>query len=373
MTELNERIRDFIDTGVAPVSAEEIFVARPSVQVRTSAERVRPRVRRRLLVLSGVVALVIAIVIVGLVTVPGAKNAGVTPASAATFLESVAAKAATESPLVPGPGQYLYVATIETMTNGQGQHPSPKTFWFDSEELHQVWTSPTAPDHQSYEIVGRPEFVSAADRAIWVIDGSPLLGSGNSSGPTPPYYDVAGLPTKASEMVAYFKSQIYLPSESWYGSLPSWEFGTALGFLQNGASSAQRAALLRYVATIPGVRLVGHATSIATGQRGSVIALPLGRSGLAQEAIFDPSSSNLIEDRYVFTTLPPKPKVTSPLPGPTPFVGEIQSYTDFLFAGITHGNSKYSLPVGTPTFPQVWPFGSVREPLPGWVGSASTG
>jgi hypothetical protein len=370
MTELNERIREFIDTGVAPVSAEEIFVARPSVQARINAERVRPRVRRRLLVLSGVAALVIALVIVGLVTVPGAKNAGVTPASAATFLESVAAKAASERPLVPGPSQYLYVATIETMTNGQGQHPSPKTFWYDSEELHQVWTSPTSPDHHSYEIVGRPEFVSAADRAIWVTDGSPLLGSGNSSGPTPPYYDVAGLPTKASEMVAYFKSQIYLPTESWYGSWPSWEFGTALGFLQNGASSAQRAALLRFVATIPGVRLMGHATSIATGQRGSVIALPQGRSGLTEEAIFDPSSSNLIEDRYVFTTLPPKSKVT--IPEPTPFIGEIESYTDFLFAGITRGNSTYSLPIGTPTFPQVWPFGKVREPLPGWLGSAST-
>jgi|SRR5665213_1129410 len=371
MTELNERIRDFIDTGVAPVSAEEIFAARLIEQAGVGARRARPRLRRRLLVLSGVVALVVALVIVGLVTVPGAKNTGVTPASAATFLESVAAKAATERPLVPGPGQYLYVATIESATFGEGRHPSPKTFWYDSSELYQVWTSPTAPDHQTYEIVGRPEFVSAADRAIWVTDGSPLLGSGSDSGPTPPYYDVAGLPTKASEMVAYFKSQIYLPTESWYGSLPSWEFGTALGFLQNGASSAQRAALLRFVATIPGVRLMGHATSIATGQRGLVIALPLGRSGLTEEAIFDPSSSNLIEDRYVFTTLPPKPKVTSPLPGPTPFVGEIQSYTDFVFAGITRVNSEYSLPKETPKFPPVWPFGSVREPLPGWLGSTS--
>src|ERR1035437_8018751 len=118
MTELIERIREFIDTGVAPVSAEEIFVARPSVKVRTSAERVRPRLRRRLFVLSGVAGLVIAVVCVGLVMVPGAKNAGVTAASAATLLESVACKAATERPLVPGIGQYLYVATIEGMGSG---------------------------------------------------------------------------------------------------------------------------------------------------------------------------------------------------------------------------------------------------------------
>ena len=368
MTELNESIRDFINTGATPVSAEEIFATGPSVQMRTAADRSRPRLRRRrLLVLSGVAALVVALVSVGLVTVPGTKNISIVPASAATFLESVAAKAASEKPMVPGPGQYLYVATIASMTNGASQHPSPKMFFYAVNELHQVWTSPQAPGHQTYEIVGRPEFLSAADRAIWVVDGSMPLGSGNASYEPPLYYNVAGLPTKASQMVAYFKSQNYLPSESSYGPLPSWEFNMALGFLQNGASSAQRAALLKFVATIPGVRLMGHATSIVTRERGSVIALPLGESGMTEKAIFDPSTSKLIEIRYVFTALPLK---ASPMPGPTPtpFVGEIQSYSDFVFAGITRVNSRYSLPVGTPKFPRVWPFGSVREPLPGWLG-----
>ena len=368
MTELSERIREFIDTGVAPVSAEEIFVARPSVKVRTSAERVRPRLRRRLLVLSGVAALVIVLVSVGLVTVLDAKNAGVTPASAATFLESVAAKAGTERSLVPGPGQYLYVATIEGMGNGT-RIPPRKMFWFFADELNQAWTSPRAVGHQTWQIVGRPRFVSAADRAIWVADGSKPLGSGNSGGGLPPYYNVAALPTKVSGMLAFFKSQSDLPTESSYGAWPSWEFDIALGFLQNGASSAQRAALLKFVATIPGVRLMGHATSVVTGERGSVIALPHVRPGWTEEAIFNPSSSKLIEIRLVLTSLTTTP---TQIGTPPPFVGEIESYTDFLFAGITRVNSKYSLPVGTPTFPPVWPFGSVREPLPGWVGSAST-
>lgn len=369
MTELNESIRDFIDTGATPVSAEEIFATGPSVQMSTAADRARPRLRRRrLLVLSGVAGLVVALVSVGLVTVPGTKNVSIAPASAATFLASVAAKAASEKSMVPGPGQYLYVATIASMTNGASQPPSPKMFFYAANELHQVWTSPRAPGHQTYEIVGRPEFLSAADRAIWVVDGSMPLGSGNASYGPPLYYNVAGLPTKASEMVAYFKSQNYLPSESTYGPLPSWEFNMALGFLQNGASSAQRAALLKFLATIPGVRLIGHATSIVTRERGSVIALPFRESGMTEEAVFDPSTSKLIEIRYVITVLPSK---ASPIPGPTPFVGEIQSYSDFVFAGITRANSKYSLPVGTPKFPQAWPFGLVREPLPGWLGQAT--
>jgi len=362
MTELKERIRDFIDSGAAPVSVEEIVIAGPSAQVRNNVDRARPRLRR-VLVLSGVASLVIVLVSVGLVSVPGAKNAGVAPASAASFLKSAAAKAAIEKPLVPGPGQYLYVATIEAQASGAGQHPSPKIFWYDSDELHQVWTSPQVPGHQTFEIVGRPEFLSAADRAIWVIDGSPRLGSGSSSGPTPPYYNVAGLPIKASEMLAYLNSQNYLSSESSYGSLPSWEFEMALGFLQNGASSAQQAALLGFIATIPGVRLMGHATSIVTRERGSVIALAL--KGFTEEAIFDPSTSRLIETRNILTALPAKALPYTP----PPFVGEIQSYTDFVFAGITRVNSKYSLPEGTPKFLPVWPFGALREPLPGWLGS----
>jgi hypothetical protein len=366
MTELRERIRDFIDSGAAAVSVEEIVIARPAASVNDHADRVRPRLRR-VLVLSSVAALAIALVTIGLDTIPGAKNAGVAPASAATFLKKAADKAAIEKSLVPGPGQYLYVATIEAQGNGAGMHPSSKAFWYDSDELHQVWTSPQPPGHQTFEIVGRPEFLSAADRATWMIDGSPRLGSGSSSGPTPPYYDVANLPTKASDMAAYFRAQNYIPSESSNGSLPGWEFDTALSFLQNGASSTQQAALLRFIATIPGVRLMGHATSIVTRERGSVIALPLKGYGRTEEAIFDPSTSKLIETRITLTALPAKAFPYAP----PPFIGEILSYTDFVFAGITRVNSKYSLPEGTPKFLPVWPFGALREPLPGWIGSAS--
>jgi hypothetical protein len=365
MTELNERIRDFIDNGAAPVSVEEISLVNSSARVGTGTHQARPRLGR-VFVLSGVAALAIVLVSVGLVSVPGATNAGVAPASAATFLKLAADKAAIEKSLVPGPGQYLYVATIEAQASGAGMRPSPKTFWYDSDELHQVWTSPRAPGHQTFEIVGRPEFLSAADRATWVTDGSPRLGSGSSSGPTPPYYDIAGLPTRSSTMLAYFRSQIYLPTESTYGSLPSWEFDMALAFLQDGASSDQQAALLRFIATIPGVRLMGHATSIVTHERGSVIALPL--KGYTREAIFDPSTSGLIETRSILTALPAKVVPFEP----QPFVGEIQSYDDFVFAGITRVNSEYSRPEGTPKLLPVWPFGALREPLPGWLGSLSS-
>ena len=375
MTDLNERIRDLIDGGVQPVTAKEIFSAHSSVNVSTWDVQSRPHRRRRLLVIIGVAVLVIALVAVGvgLVTVPGAKNPGVPRASAATFLKLVATKAANEPALVPGPGQYLYVAELTSMTNGSTMAPSRKMFWYDANELVQTWTSPRLVGHKTWQVVGRPEFLSPADRAVWVTDGSKPIGSGSSSGGLAPYYNVAGLPTKASGMFAYFKSQKDLLTESSYGSWPNWEFDTALGFLQNGASSQQRAALLKYIATLPGVRLMGHATSVETGERGSVIAMSLVRRGWTEEAIFNPSTSDLIETRLVLTALVAPTPTSSALIMPKPFVGEIESYTDFLYAGITRANSNYSRPPGAPTYPPVWPFTVDREPLPGWISSASKG
>jgi hypothetical protein len=374
MTDLSERIRDLIDGGVQPVTAEEIFFNYSSVKESTQIARTRPH-RRRLLVVSGVVVLVIAAVGigVGLVTVPGARNTDVPRASAATFLKLVATKAASQPALVPGPGEYLYVAALTSSSFGQTMPPSRKMFWYDANELVQTWTSPSLVGHKTWQVVGRPEFLSPLDRAIWVTDGAKPLGSGSSSGGLATYYNVPGLPTNASGMFTYFKSQKDLPAESTYGSWPSWEFGTALGFLQNGASSQQRAALLKFVATIPGVRLKGHATSVATGERGSLIGMPLVRQGWSQEAIFNPSTSDLIETRLVLTALPAPTPNSSALILPKPFVGEIESYTDFLYAGITRANSNYSRPTGAPTYPPVWPFGTDREPLPGWVSSPSKG
>ncbi|HUZ39957.1 MAG TPA: hypothetical protein VMU68_00995 [Acidimicrobiales bacterium] len=370
MAELDERICSFIDLNTLPVSVEEVL-ALSNGRADGVAPRRRPR-RSKMLAMCGASVVVLALVSVGLIVIPGPKNVNTPTASAATFLESVAKRASNEKALVPGPGQYLYIATISSMGNGAAMPPSFKPFWYDSEELTQTWTSPMALSHESIRIVGRPAFVSSADRAAWVLDGSKPLGSGNSSGPPPPYYDVTSLPTSASAMVAYFKSQTDLPTQSTYGNASSWEFSTVLDFLQNGASSAQRAALLRFAATIPGIRLLGHAKSIVTNETGSVIGFPIGGvTGRVEEAIFDPSNSTLIETRLVLNALPTK---ASPLSryGPTPFVGEVESYTDFIFAGVTRKNSGYSLPAQTPTFPKAWPFTSTREPLPGSLQSNSS-
>jgi hypothetical protein len=372
MTELDERIRNFIDFNVTPVRVEEVMEIGNNL-TRHVAPRSRLR-RRKSLVMCGAVAVIVALAIVGLVNIPGPKGTNTPRASAATakaLLDSAATRADDQRALIPGPGEYLYVATISSQTNGESIPPASKTFFYDSDELTETWTSPRAASHQSYRIVGRPIFLSARDRTAWVLDGSKPLGSGNGSGPPPPYYDVTSLPTKPSAMISFFRSQKDIPQRQSYESDATWEFSTALSYLQSGASSAQRAALLRFSASIPGIRLQGHTRSVVTDETGSVISLRIGwGTGRSQEAVFDPSSSTLLETRLVQTSLPANtlPK----LPGmPTPFVGEILSYTDFIFAGVTKANSGFTLPAHTPTFPLAWPFTETREPLPGSVQSFS--
>lgn len=378
MNELDDRIRNFIELNSAPVSAEEVL-ARASFERQSFRRRQSHNVRRTLPLLCGVATVVIAIIVSAILVSasrpgnpnpPRAKSPDIPKVSAATLLDSIAVRAASEKALEPGPGQDLYVATIESMTDGQSLPAvRGKIFWYDSEELIQTWTSPISQSHQTYTIVGRPIFISASDRETWVRDGSKPLGSGNSSGPPPPYYNVASLPTRPTAMVTFFDSQSELPSRSTYPNVSAWEFSVALNYLQSGASSAQRAALLRFIGSIHGVRLMGHARSVATNETGSVVGLPVSGGGLTEEALFDPSTSSLIETRFVFTTLPTEgPR----MPEPTPAVGEIESYTDFVFAGLTRTNSGYSRPPGTPTFPPAWPFTEKREPLPGFLESGAS-
>jgi hypothetical protein len=365
MNELDQRIRDFIESNAAPVSVDEVFALAPAHR-RPARGR---RQHHRFLLLAGAAIVVLAVVSVSLVALPGPKSVNVPKASAAAFLDTVAVRAASEKALVPGPGQYLYVATITSNTDGESLPPSRKLFWYDSEQLIQTWTSPLSPSHETSHVVGRPIFVSAVDRATWIRDGSKPIGSGNSTGPSPSYLPITALPTTASTMLAFFRSQGDLSAKPSYESLASWEFSSALDYLQSGASSAQRAALLRFIAAIPGIRLLGHAESVATREVGSVVGLPIGSIGKMQEALFDPTSSTLIETRLVLTAVrPPLPS----FPEPTPFVGEIQYYSDFVFAGITRTNSHYSLPPRTPVFPEAWPFTETREPLPGFLGSGKT-
>jgi hypothetical protein len=360
MLDLDNQLRELIDNGASPITAEEIFASREPMTSQSNQRFHRNHSRRsRAVLVSGLALAIVAGAIVGLVAIPGPSSFTSGRASAASFLNATATIAQHQKPLVPGPNQYLYVANAVSLTNGETVAPSPKMFFFYADELVQTWTAPGLAGHQTWTTVGRPEFVSAADHAIWVIDGSKPLQSGSSSGHSSPYYDVVNLPTKPSAMLAFFKSQNYL-NRADVGRNADWEFSSALAFLQNGASASQRAALLRFLATIPGVRLMGSGTSMVTHERGTLIGLPADLPGLTNEAIFNAATSKLIETRTVITAPNKLPAFYRTPPERHYFAGEVQSYSDSLSIGLSGSSTR---PSNSLRLPPAWPSGSTREPL----------
>jgi hypothetical protein len=314
--------------------------------------------------------LVAAAVAVGLVLAPWNVQLGPAPASAGAVLKQAADVAASERALVPGPGQFLFVRTLEGSIDGTGSTPDARVERFYVQEVHQVWSAPGVPGASTWEVVGQPRFVSGADRTAWEADGSRPLESGYGGGGTAVYYDVADLPTKASRMAAYFAKQPYLTFVPFYGRDAVWDFETAADFLQSGASSTQRAALLRFMATIPGVRDRGRAATLGTDRSGTLLSIPSDHAGIAVQAILDVATSQLLELRTTVTAAadlvaPTASEVQAGHESAALASGQVLGYSDFIFAGIA--DAARSVPHGAPAPLPAWPYGTGRDPAPGSV------
>ncbi len=182
MPELEQRIRDLIDLGAEPVTAQEVIDS-----VAGSPGTVTPAISRRSgrrIVLFGSLATVAALVlvVVGVSLNSTGIHAQAPPASAAAFLDKTASIAASQHPLVPGPDQFLYVRSIEASQSGMGSKPNPRVFRYYVQEVDEVWSSPHGVGRKSDAVVGRPLFITSVDRNTWEQDGSPPLESGWGGG-----------------------------------------------------------------------------------------------------------------------------------------------------------------------------------------------
>lgn len=359
MPELDERIRAYIDAGARPVRIDEIVHA-PG---RRGSHRVTLRWGSRKLVIAAAIPVVLAALVLTVVLdgtpVDNSPHGRHVPMSATAVLARAAAVANAQTALVPGPGQYLYDQALEGTVNGETFVGGQLSSRFYIESIEQVWTSPSGPDARTIETIGQPIFVTPSDRANWQAAGSPAIGHGGDLASPPPYFDVANLPTTPSKMAAYFASQSYLPPPPAQASDSPWAFYVTCEFLQAGASSAQREALLKYMATIPGVFDAGSATSLGTKQTGTLLELPTNHPGEASEAIIDATTSELIEFRTVITNAAVF-DAYEPVPLAT---GQAIRFSDFLYAGIA--NSSDLPPTGAPALPSVWPYGTTRAPASG--------
>jgi hypothetical protein len=360
--ELSISIREFIDAGATPITADEVMVVGPPPGSANRVPRSSWRSRRVGVYATVVVAVAAVSAVIGLSLSPTSIHTSVPPASAATFLDGVATTAAAQPPLTPHTEQFLFVRTLQGYTEGSPVEVTPRNtiVYYYEQSVIETWSSPTALGRTKITNVGFPRFVHGSDRRAWLAAGSPPLETGGEGGGPPPYYDVADLPTHATQIRAYLLKQptATLPTFFPHGHDAAWEFNAALDYLGNGASSLQRAALLRFMAGIPGVRYEGRATTMGTDLTGRLISIASNTTGVAEQAIFDPKTSDLLEMRRVATT---STSFGSPLQP-----GQIRGYWDPLYQGIS--DSSRQVPKGAPPFPApLWPYDTYRLPLPGSV------
>ena len=318
MPDLAEQIQDVVNGSAPPLTVEEVL-ARIAPASSVVSLMPSPKVSRgRYVYRFGLVGAVAALVALIAVIMPFGGRGHNGSASAAEVLSEAAQTAATQPPSVPGPGQYLYSDVTEgsivsaspggSLPDGQSR---PNYQFYENTDV-QTWANAQGAGLVRQTTVGTGDLISATSRAAWIADGSPSLLSGEStvqeypanwvgrSQPVLlPYFDVQSLPTDPTKIGAY------LQSKGSFGPGPTSQslFGIACYYLTAGASPSQRAALFQFIATLPGIKATGTAITDVSHLSGTVLSMPGSDpiEGEDQQAIIDPTTSSLLEFRYVVT------------------------------------------------------------------------
>jgi hypothetical protein len=352
MIDLDAQLRMLTDNAATPVGADEIIARHKKQENAGTVDDSRLAGRRwsRAIVAVSVAAVVVVVALLAssLTRTPErSPQAGL--GNAHDFLLRAATLASEQKPLVPGPGQWLYTRVISEQVESSG-------IWDTNvymEDVEQEWTSPTGPNASDSFMAGQPQFLTKAGQAAWIAGGSPPV-QAIYIGYSPVYYDVQDLPTEPSQVGSYLAShatgvQGVSPSEPWV------QFGLVAQFLGHGASSDQRAALLRYLATLPGVTDLGMTKALGTHESGMTLAINPPYSSKV-EMLIDPSTSRMIEVRDIATSTTRRPV------GVQIANGQALFYADYSVEGISGSSSQPS--AGAPLLPAQWDYGTSRQPLP---------
>jgi hypothetical protein len=279
----------------------------------SSAPRLKAQHGTQVRVIAGV-GLAATAALVAVLVVPGAPGA---PTSAAAAVLAHLSKVAADQPAAAAlpAGQYEYTASVgmnlisrvyendELPGSPTTSGPPKQTFSVYAPVTRQVWiaTDGSGRLEQSY---GTPSFLTPADRAAWVSDGSPNIVPASSDVDSIEAKgalvvpDLSNLPTNPGTLLAGIEATTVGSSFD----APAGAAGTfqIIGDLlrETDASPALRAALYQAAAQMPGVTLIGTVTD-AAGRSGTAVAYA--SSGEQNELIFDPTTSVLLGEATVVT------------------------------------------------------------------------
>jgi hypothetical protein len=277
---------------LARIGAEEASSA-VSAPAQVAHRRTRHRSPRRVWRWAGVAAAIVVAAGVAGAFLLGGGPARPDTAAAAALHEAAATARLQPSPAPLADGQYAYTES-EGRQLATASLPGGVTINSRATTLREVWMGAHS---MLRETVGKPEFVTAADRQKWIDAGRPVITQpGTFTEPLDPYKPL-GLPTDSTQLYAELKSQA-----SGHGTGLYDEMFVLVGddLRETSTSPAQRAALYDVAARIPGVELVGNVTDSA-GRPGVAVAMTDQTNHVRQVLIFDPTTSQLLaeEERVV--------------------------------------------------------------------------
>jgi hypothetical protein len=255
--------------------------------------------------------------------------------AAVKVLTTAAAAAARGPEPAFGPGKYWYVREHGTRVGTNfDQVGSPKSFYFRTPYDNETWWALDG-ESRTRETLGRPRFLSPAERDVWVANGRPELPgpsvhvndespgtSDRSDGWLPLTYEqIVELPTDLAQLSDVLSERLYAGQPD--GSCPTppaWDYRRPLGrcphrpvtdldrygaivfLLTNYPLPAQlRSALYQALTRLDGIELTGEVTDLA-GRRGVGVTLgPAKEEKLPRRTvlIFDPVTGRLLGTREV--------------------------------------------------------------------------
>jgi hypothetical protein len=253
------------------------------------------RARRRYLLAVPVIAGACAIAALAYITVPARHDA-----TAAAVLNQAALTAARQPAApVPGPGQYVYVETIEGQRDLTGI----------CVQTVRVWT---APD-------GSGRAVASAPTGAFCHGGIPSQTFAKG-------IVTADLPTDLARLEQFIVRHF----EGGGREDVAATFAFAGTFLQAGAPPPVRAALYRLIQSIPGIEWLGPMTD-RLGRHGTGVGFT--EYGVRDVLIFNPATSAVLERKGIAVD----PAQIDLAPGQARFrAGEVINYTVYAASGVVN-------------------------------------
>jgi antitoxin (DNA-binding transcriptional repressor) of toxin-antitoxin stability system len=281
-----------------------------------------PRRRRRVLAVVGVAAAVTAATVIVALGSHGATPPRHSSATAAVVLRRMSLVADEQHALSPpAPGQFVYTQEVDlsevTVPTRSVVEGDADTYKLLEPITRQTWIGPDGSGRIAEAAQGPPTFPSPADKAKWLAAGSPAHPDSlvnETFGPLGvSYFNLSSLPTDSAQLAVLFSegrvgSQGLITNASGKYVPPSVteEIGDIGNLLdpsdETYASPALRAALYQVAAGLPGVRLLGTVID-SIGRSGTAVAYS--NQGTETVFIFDPTTSALLEQEYVATSVTP--------------------------------------------------------------------